>query len=806
MAFFAGRKVMSKVNYLAAALLLSFLQLTLCSPLMAAEEFDLSLLEKSGKISKSEADVFNRDSDILPGSYLMTIIINQHEMAHKEVTFQLNHGRSEPLFGCRELQEWGMQIETCPRERDFLADWVAGARFDVDMSENQLLITVPQQAWRLPNPYDIAPNWKWDNGINAAFINYDLYAQRNEYQSSRSSNLYGNLTNGINIAGLRFRNSGFITAPEMSSPRYQSSTSWLAYDIDSLRSTLTVGDFYTNGSLFAGTSLRGVGIATNMAMFPSTERSYVPAIIGSVSANATVIIKQNGYAIATRQIPPGAFNLNDIPVSSSAGDIDVTIIEANGRRQHFIQPFNNSSFQLPAKSLRYTFNAGRSRQYDKQQLMEATFMYGLNNTFTLLEGAQYAPDYQNFASGLGANLRWLGGLNLLFNHSQAKRNARRLAGSQLQLGLSRFLPLTDSYIYASVTHRFTPDYRDFNTTTQDDRPTYGNYRDKYSVQLNQSIKGVNMALNYSQEMRWNGQSNRSWQASLNFHPGRATLLTSFSRRYRANSAGENYVSMSLSIPLGRERKYYLDISQTGGVSHSSQIAFSGNAGADDALNYSLGVSRSARQYQYDASARYNSSFGVTRATWSHSSAAQQWQLGQRGSVVVHHHGVTLGQYLNESAAIIHTSHIRSIGVENAQYVKTDRWGNAVVPGLVPYYYNELTPILNRKNHHTVKIDGTVQRRVPRQGAIVEVEFSASRQQQHYVRARQADGAPLAFGSILYDAENRNRGIVSAGGIASIDIYRLIWPLHSKLSSGETCHIARPDEQALQQQIWTLICR
>ncbi|QHM71547.1 Outer membrane usher protein YraJ [Mixta intestinalis] len=806
MAFFAGRKVMIKAKQPAAALLLLLLQLMSCTPLMAAEEFDLSLLEDSGKITQSEAEVFNRDSDILPGSYLMTIIINQHEMARQKVIFQLNHGRSEPLFRCRDLQEWGVQLETCPRESDFLAGWVEGARFDIDMSENQLLITVPQRDWRLPNPYDVAPSWKWDNGINAAFINYDLYAQRNEYQSSHTKDLYGNLTNGINIAGLRFRNNGFITAPEMSNPRYQSSTSWLAYDIDTLRSTLTLGDFYTNGRLFSSTSLRGVTMATNMAMFPNIERSYIPAIIGSVSANATVIIKQNGYVIATRQIPPGAFNISDIPVSSSAGDIDVTVTEANGKQQHFIQPFNNSSFQVPAKSLRYTFNAGRSRQSDKQQLMEGTLMYGLNNTFTLLEGTQYAADYQNFASGLGANLRWVGGINLLFNHSQMKRNTRRLSGNQLQLGLSRYLPLTDSYIYASATHRFTPGYRQFNQMMQDEHSTYSGYRDKYSVQLNQNIEDVNLALNYSQEIRWNGESNRSWQASLNFHPGRATLLTSFSRRYQSNSAGENYISLNLSIPLGRERKYYLDFSQTGGISHSSQVSFSGAAGADNALNYTLGASRSDKAYQYNASALYNSSFGVTRGAWSQSSKAEQWVLGQRGSIVAHHHGVTLGQYINESAAIVHTSHIRSIGVENAQHVKTDRWGNAVVPGLVPYYYNELTPILNRKNRHTVKIDGSVQRRVPRQGAIVEVEFSASRQQQHYVRAKQVDGSALAFGSILYDAENRNRGTVSAGGIASIDIYNLSWPLRSTLPSGETCHIARPNEQALQQQIWTLICR
>lgn len=797
---------MSKATSSVALLLILLFQMVIfAAPLIAAEEFDLSLLENSTNITKSEAEVFNRDSEVLPGRYLLTIMINQHEVARQKITFQLNQGRSEPLFRCRDLQEWGVQIKTCAHERGFLADWITQAQFDVDMGEEALFISVPQQAWHQPNPYDVAPDWKWDNGINAAFADYDLYAQHNLHSPNEDS-LYGNLTNGINFAGLRLRNSGFISAPDMRRPRYQSSTTWLAYDLDSLRSTMTVGDFYTSGRLFPSMSLRGVSLATNMAMFPNTERSYIPAIIGSVSANATVIVRQSGYVIATRQIPPGAFNINDIPVSSSAGDIDVTIVEASGRRQHFIQPFNTNSFQVPSGSLRYAFNLGRSRTEEAQPLLETSLLYGLNNTFTLLVGVQYAKAYRNIVSGLGANVRWLGGVNLLLNQSRATANRRSRSGKQLQLGLNRFLPLTDSYIYASATHRFTPGYREFSQVTRSDASLRHSYRNKYSVQLSQNIKGLNLALNYSQEIDWNGDRYRSWQTNLNFYPGRATLLTSLSRRYRPGHAGENVISLSLSIPLGRERKSYLDISQTGGKNRSSQIAFSGSGGADDALNYSLGASRSGRQYQYDASAWYTSSQGVTHAAWSRGGSVQQWLLGQRGSMVIHHHGVTLGQPLNGSAAIIHTADVRDIGVENAQHVKTDRWGNAVVPGLVPYYYNELTPVLDRKHRKTVKIDETVERRVPRQGAIVEVEFFASRQQQHYVRVKGDNAAPLAFGSVLFDTNNRHRGIVSVGGIASLDIYQLPWPLHSKLPSGQPCYIARPDQQAMAKKIWTLVCR
>lgn len=788
---------------LIAAVSLGFMTIM---PAFAQEQFDLSLLENSAQLTLKDAEILNGESELLPGKYHLKVFINQHEVADQEILFDVNRGRTEPRFACRDLQEWGMQIEACPQPTDFLSAWVPAATFDLDMGDNKLTITVPQEAWSQPNFYDVAPPWKWENGINAAFVNYDLYVQHYKNKGASDNSFYGNLTNGMNMAGLRLRNSGFFTASHRAPPVYRSSASWLAYDIDRLRSTFTLGDFYTSGRLFRSVAMRGASLATNMAMFSNMERSYIPAIIGYVSTNATVIIRQNDYVIATRQIPPGTFNINDIPLSSSAGDIDVTILEASGHQQHFIQPFNTSSFLVPPHRLRYALNMGRERLYHQNALVEANLLYGLNNTFTLLNGLQHATDYDNLASGLGANIRWLGGVNILLNHSRNTKPHQSRAGNQLQAGLSRFLALTDSYLYATVTRRLEPGYQDLNETRRSENALSDTrFRNKYSLQLNQNIKEMNLAFNYTQQNDWNGNRSRFWQTNLNLRIGHSTLLTAFSRRYMPHRAHENYLSVSISIPLGHEQRNYLDVSQSAGASANSHLALSGQAGKDRALNYSFGATKSGSQQHYDASTSYSSGSGIARATWSQSQSAQQWTAGLRGTVVAHHHGVTLGQTLSESAAIIHTDRIRDLGIENIQRVKTDRWGNAVVPSLAPYYYNELTPALDHQHMHTVKVDETVHRRVPRQGAIVEVEFNAAHQQQHYARIMQDNQQPLPFGAVLYDAENHNRGIISAGGMTSMDIYQLKWPLHINLSNEQHCNIDRPAEQTLQQKVWRLVC-
>ncbi|MGD8162261.1 hypothetical protein [Pantoea sp. FN0307] len=64
---------------------------------------------------------------------------------------------------------------------------------------------------------------------------------------------------------------------------------------------------------------------------------------------------------------------------------------------------------------------------------------------------------------------------------------------------------------------------------------------------------------------------------------------------------------------------------------------------------------------------------------------------------------------------------------------------------------------------------------------------------------------MPFGAILYDADNRNRGVLSAGGVISMDIYQLKWPLHISLADKQRCTIDQPAQKSTEKRIWHLIC-
>ncbi|STQ12435.1 outer membrane usher protein LpfC [Enterobacter cloacae] len=52
-----------------------------------------------------------------------------------------------------------------------------------------------------------------------------------------------------------------------------------------------------------------------------------------------MVIRQNGYQIYQSYVAPGAFEITDMYPTGGAGDLDVTIKEADGSEQHFTLPY-----------------------------------------------------------------------------------------------------------------------------------------------------------------------------------------------------------------------------------------------------------------------------------------------------------------------------------------------------------------------------------------------------------------------------------------------------------------------------------
>ncbi|MCV4639038.1 fimbria/pilus outer membrane usher protein, partial [Escherichia coli] len=104
--------------------------------------------------------------------------------------------------------------------------------------------------------------------------------------------------------------------------------------------------------------------------------------------------------------------------------------------------------------------------------------------------------------------------------------------------------------------------------------------------------------------------------------------------------------------------------------------------------------------------RYRSSVGEFGLGYSYDKNSRQWNYSAQGAVVAHAHGVTLGQSVQDSFAIVHINEGANVKVQNAQGVYTDYWGNAIVPNMTNYRHNAIT--VNTQGHDSLDISDATQ--------------------------------------------------------------------------------------------------
>jgi outer membrane usher protein len=159
-----------------------------------------------------------------------------------------------------------------------------------------------------------------------------------------------------------------------------------------LRSELTLGDGTTSGDVFDTVSFRGVHLATDDSMYPASMRGYAPVIRGTAGSSAEVSIRQNGHEIYRINVAPGAFVIDDLPLLSSGGDLEVMITEADGQGRMFTVPYSSVPVLQREGHLRYGITAARYRNvsasYDDPLFMQATLLWGMPHNVTAYGGTR----------------------------------------------------------------------------------------------------------------------------------------------------------------------------------------------------------------------------------------------------------------------------------------------------------------------------------------------------------------------------------------------------------------------------------
>nr|WP_082019620.1 fimbria/pilus outer membrane usher protein [Leclercia adecarboxylata] len=758
----------------------------LCRPgLVRAEDyFDPAALELSSPQQKTaDLHYFASAGGQQPGTYPVSIWVNGQQVSEGNITFVEENDKLTPVLTAPQLAEYGVNVsafssferlhegETFTRIGEYIPD--ASSAFD--FSTQRLNLSIPQAAMNVQSRGYVDPA-RWDEGIPAAFVDYTLSGSQTGQSTHDGRATFLSLRSGVNLGPWRLRNTSSMQYD--TTRRWNSLSTWLQRDVTALKSQLRMGDTYTSGDVFDSVQFRGVQLMSNEEMLPDSQRGFAPVIRGVAHSNAKVTVSQHGYVIYETYVSPGAFAIKDLYPTAQSGDLEVKVKESDGSERTFTQPFSSVPFMLREGRVKYSLSAGRFHSGEDESrspvFIQGTLFYGLPAAFTLYGGTQVADDYHALALGLGHGLGELGSLGAdLTLAGTAAPSGRRYNGHSLRAQYQKsFAQAGTTFSLASYRYSSSGFY-DFSEAMMLERRDglIDNKRSREEIAISQTLGDVgNLSFSAWSQDYWHSQSSDK-TLHAGFYSAWKGISWGLGYYYTRSSSHNNpdrSWSFNVNIPLGgalasSSVSYTTSSDNRGYTSH--QAAMYGSVPENPNLYYSVqqGYARQGQGSNSGASLDYHGGYGQAQLGYRRDRDSSQLTWGASGSIVAHPHGVTLGQNLGDSFAIVRAPEAANVAVQNGSNVHTDWRGYAVVPTLTAYHKNVITLDTESMTSDTdvEQFGATV---IPGGGAVVEANYQTHIGHRVLFTLHDKQG-PVPFGASAQLAGDKTAatGMVADGG-------------------------------------------
>lgn len=782
------------------------------SPVSFAEEywFDPELFQ--GSAYGKNLEKFNRKEEFIsPGDYLVDVYVNQKViMSSVKVNFVANLKEKSGVVPCVPSSVISAaNIITDIKKTDgclALTKWLPEAEWELDQSELKLMLSIPDKfIFRTPRGY--IPQSEWDEGVNAVFLRHNTNYSFTENTTNKFhySYLWSGLQSGVNIGLWQFRHQANLryadTKTSGGSYRYNSVRTWIQRPIPAIESTFSVGESYTNSSLFGSLSFNGIKLNNDQRMWPQGKRGYAPEVRGVADSSARVIVSQLGKVIHEARVSPGPFVINDLYNTQNQGDLEVEIVEATGKSSTFIVPYSAVPDSVRPGNWLYSLALGRVRHYHSVEnaFFEGVWQRGISNNLTSNFGSRIADDYMAYLFG-GVWTTGAGAFGLNTTWSYAKTSdEQKDQGWRAEASYSKTFPSRTNlalaaYRYSTTGFRDLQDVLGVRRQTHTGREYYSEtlrQRHRLSATVSQPLKhfgSLNLSAstadyhnNQSRITQFQmGYSNNWQQVSYNVNVARQRTSWDNNRfNFDVNEPlddnsrqkyTENTVSLGISMPLDWNQSRSsvgFNVNQSREM-RSATANMSGSAGENNNTSWSLYGGYESSRHQngnastWGASAQQNTRYGALRSSVDMGQHYRQVGFGTAGTVVAHSGGITAGPYASETFAIIHAEGAQGATVNNGQGAVIDRFGYAIMPSLAPYNNNTVS-IDSRHMSANADLIGGSERIVPYAGAISRIKFETLSGRAVLINLSNPDDSRPPMGAEIFNAEGINIGMVGQGG-------------------------------------------
>lgn len=777
--------------------------------LHAADEqtlFDPEFLKQGGTDTRLPSAFYQADA---VGSGMKEIIISANGAEAKKVRLEYvstgGDGKTAPCFTAAILNQLNInkkgmnKAPFTPANRlpgdnclDISGKWPK-SHFNFDEGNHSATLTVPQSAILENNPFTAINPEMWDAGVNAVRVNYSGYTyhtdNHNDRQDSKSDSSYLSLNSAVNLGRWRFYS--FDTFNKSDGQQWEDNhdRAYGETDINSLLSTLTVGDVYSYspGSVMGVIPLQGIALGTNIQMLPGEAFSYTPVIRGVAKSNAKVVIRQRGNIIYSKAIPPGAFTVTDMTSGQRGANLDVTVEESDGSKQEFSVPYTSLPDMIRPGSWRYNVSAGQYRSSSplshSPELVQGSIEYGFNK-LTLSNVMLIGEGYQSLAVSGAYDLGFWGSMSLdwaIEKQANSVRNdedvtpASRSPGQAVRVLYARQFDSTNTTLQISAYRFRTPDFQAFSEyadqrwSDRDDNTS--NRKNELELTLNQGLGELGnsyLTVDNQQYYPQNGETLGNQQSitfGFNTQIGVASLGLSASINQNPGNETNRQISLSLSMPLNvsDHRNASLSLMSNSSKGNSSQMATLSGSELDNTLDYSASVQRNqSGEYSPSVSTNYRTPSASLSASSSFSQDASQYSLGISGGVLGYRHGLILAQNLGDTVNIVEAPDADNVAIDGQPGVRTNKQGKAVVPYVTPYRENTIS-LNTRTASQNVELVNSGMSVTPTHGAVTLTRFVTRVGRRAMVKLTLDNGQNTPFGAYVYQ-DDIEVGMVASNGM------------------------------------------
>jgi outer membrane usher protein len=685
---------------------------------------------------------------------ILTVTVNGVPSA-APLTMQRQGGR---LYATADqFASWRIATAGLPViERDgatyYLVNAVPGARVEIDEAAQEVHLTVAPGALKTTRlsyaPVEISDELAGGSG---AFVNYDVSAESADGHTSLGAVFeVGVFTpKGVGISNFVAR------AGSVDSGLTRLETNWTVDDPAHMR-TLRIGDSITRAGA-GGRPMRfgGIQFGRNFSVQPGFVTFPLPSLKGSADVPSVADIYVNDILVRSADIPPGPFDITDVPVVTGNGDVQLIVRDMLGRQQIVSQPYYASLTQLRRGLHDYSYEAGflrnsfgaKSNDYG-EPVIAATHRYGFSDGFTGEAHAEATPKTQQAGIGGSLTIPNVGQFDATFAASHSSLG-QGVLGS---LGFER----RSRGFSLGVRGEFTSD--NFMTAAADTnrRPPASVIQAFAGIPL----RGSSIGFTYLRRIGRGEPDVEMASANWSLRLGDVGSL-SVAARHSLSGPSDTAAEVMLIMPMGVRRSATASASFGNGPASFNTIIQS-NLPLGGGIGYRFSAA-TGRFERVEGRVSLRTAFGDYDAQLTWIDGKTGVRLSTVGSIGIVGGDAFAARRLDQSFARVRVGDYAGVRVyaDNQLIGRTGKDGSVLVPTLRPYDRNVI-----RIDANDLPLDAelTDDRQVVRPGnrSGVVIDFGAKPSRAALVRVVLDGGKPLPRGSVV-KLDGRSDEFISAPG-------------------------------------------